>query len=242
MAADRERSLDHRAEVLRAPSGLFRPLDDNSVTGKDGADYGAKEVVAGVIPGDESGDNAEGLVANRDVLIAHERPRGGALFGGESGFAMLQNPLDLFGSDQNFTEGGVDLGFAGVETADSSDSVLVREDEPHKGTKNLPAFIKAGVGPFFLSRGSGTNSGVDILRIGGGDGTQESAGRGSIALDAVIGLGLDGGFVHHLSLPAGAGLFRDGNCVVNSGILLCLIIAVRDVGQDGTDDGDEDLC
>lgn len=62
-------------EVAAGPGRLLRHLDEDGVAGEERADDGAHEVVEGVVPADERGDDAQRLVVHRVALVRHEQVR-----------------------------------------------------------------------------------------------------------------------------------------------------------------------
>jgi len=81
------------------------------------------------LPTDASRHNTKWLVADLILLVEHQEI-GWSPLSLECLLAMLDSPLELLSSDQDFAEDGIDSGLATVEARCSDDRVLVVEQEP----------------------------------------------------------------------------------------------------------------
>ena len=79
------------------------------------------------LPAHAGGKDAEGFPADLVLFIQHEEVCGSALCS-QGCLAVFDGPLQFLGCDEDFTETGVDFGFAGVETGDCGYEVLIFED------------------------------------------------------------------------------------------------------------------
>ena len=171
------------ARVVRgAPAGLLADFDHDAVPGEDGTDDGAHQVVERVVPADEGGDDAEGLVAHLVALVGHEEVRGAAA-GAERRLAVLDSPLQLLGRDEDLAELGVEQGLAGVEGANTADLVLVGEDVTQHRAQHLAPLVERRRGPLRLRRGSLSDGAVDAGGRRGVDEAQELPRRRCVTLD-----------------------------------------------------------
>lgn len=81
------------------------------------------------LPTDASRNDTKGLVTNFVLLVEHQeisRPS----FGLEGVFAMLNSPLELLSSNQDFAEDSINSGLATVKARCLDNCVLVVEQEP----------------------------------------------------------------------------------------------------------------
>ncbi len=75
VAVGDEGAADDGGEVGGAPGRLLRHLDHDGVAGEESRDHGAHHVVEGIVPANESGHDAERLVAHLVALVGHEEVR-----------------------------------------------------------------------------------------------------------------------------------------------------------------------
>jgi hypothetical protein len=112
MATSLEGASNDRDKVLRAPRGLLTSLDDNSITGKGGADDRTQQVVERVIPGNAGSDHTKRFISELHFLVALQRPRYLAFLRDKRLLAMRKNPFDFLDCNQDLAKCRVDLGFS----------------------------------------------------------------------------------------------------------------------------------
>jgi hypothetical protein len=234
-----EGASNDRDEVLRAPSGLFTSLDDDSIASEGRADDRAEEVMERIIPRNASGDHAQWFISQFDLLIALQRPGHLSFLRHERLLSMRKNPFYLFDGHQYLAERRINLGFPGVETCDRRDCVLVAEDILHQRPKHLPSLVKRRPGPFLLRPRRRLYRSIDILRVRGRHLAERRAGRGRVALDHVVVWRFDGGVLEDLAFPAGLRLLWDGNTVGHPVEAGCSPLPEEDVAENAADEGYE---
>lgn len=194
MAVCDESSPGDAGEPLARPRSLLRDLDDDAVAGKERADDGAQHVVEGVVPADEGGDDAEGLVVDRVALVHHEEV-GWAAFGAESLFAMGKRPLDLLDRDKNLAELRINHRLATVQPGNLANLLGIVQHILHQTPQHGPPLLKGRLAPLLL--------GVPRARDGAVNGrgrrrvheAEELARRRGVALDGGAAGELDAGLV-----------------------------------------------
>jgi hypothetical protein len=83
---------------------------------------------ASLLPADTSRHYTERLIADLVILVEHEEIRRSP-FSLECLFAVLDGPLELLCSYQDFAKDGIDASLATVKTCCFDDCVLVVEEE-----------------------------------------------------------------------------------------------------------------
>ncbi|KAK1238367.1 hypothetical protein MKX07_006513 [Trichoderma sp. CBMAI-0711] len=169
-------------EVAAGPGRLLRDLDEDGVAGEEGADDGAHEVVEGVVPADEGGDDAQRLVVHRVALVRHEQVRRPARRP-QRALAVRQRPLDLLDRHQDLAQLRVHHGLAAVQPRDAADLLGVVHDVLHQRPQHRLSLVKRRRGPGLLRFRCRGDGGVDAIFRRGLDGAEELARRGRVALD-----------------------------------------------------------
>lgn len=146
VAVGGQRPASNGGKPRARPGRLLRDLDDNGVAREQGADDGAHHVVEGVVPADERGHHAQGLVVHRVALVRHEeacraRRRPQRLL------AVQQRPLYLFHRDENLAQVRVDQRLPAVERRNPAYLAGIVHDMLHQGAQHGLSLAQGRPGP-----------------------------------------------------------------------------------------------
>lgn len=88
------------------------------------------------LPTDASGHNSKRLIADLILLVEHQEICRSSL-SLEGVLAMLNSPLELLSSDQDFAEDSIDSSLATVKARCANNRVLVVEQKPSSSQYNV---------------------------------------------------------------------------------------------------------
>jgi len=183
VAVSDERAANDAGEVGGTPGCLLRDLDDDAVAGEYGADHGADEIVEGVVPAHEGGNNAERLVVHRVSFVGHQEV-GRATFRAERLLAVLQSPFELLGGDEDLSQLSVNFGLAGIEARNAANLLLIVKNVLKKGPEDGTTLAERRGSPFRLGGLGSLDGTVDGVRCRGVYEAEELTGSRGIALDS----------------------------------------------------------